>query len=62
MTDLQAIVRAIRALPAEGDGMTVGDIAETVGTDTGHVVSALEDMVERDGWAERADSPAWSAY
>jgi hypothetical protein len=44
----QRIMRAIRALPAAGDGMTVGDIANAVGTDAGMVVSALESIVERD--------------
>jgi hypothetical protein len=47
MSELQRIVKAIQALPAEGDGMTVGDIATAVDTDTGMVVAALEELAEQ---------------
>jgi predicted ArsR family transcriptional regulator len=52
-SELQRVVQAIQALPAEGDGMTVGDIAEAVDTDTGMVVAALEELAEQDQQTSR---------
>jgi GTP-sensing pleiotropic transcriptional regulator CodY len=56
MSELERIIEAIRAMPDEGDGMTVGKIADRVGTDTGMVVAALESIVERDERDERDEA------
>jgi hypothetical protein len=48
VSEFERIINEIRALPAEGDGMTVGDIADAVHASTSMVVSALEEIVERD--------------
>jgi hypothetical protein len=46
--DMRDVCRKIRALPREGDGMTVGAIADAIGYSTGLVVSALEDIAEKE--------------
>lgn len=48
MSDFETIIRRVEALPGGGEGMTVGAIAELVNSDSGTVVSAIEDIVERE--------------
>lgn len=47
MSDFENAVARIELLPKAGEGMTVSEIATRLGVDTGTVVAALEEIVER---------------
>jgi hypothetical protein len=56
VSEFERVIRAILELPEQGEGMTVGAIAEAVDADTSTVVSALEEIVWRD--QRKADASA----
>lgn len=48
VSDFEQVIIRIEDLPDEGEGMTIDEIAKRVDSEPSYVVSALEEMIERE--------------